>query len=167
LSKDILEAEVVKSTDELASMVGESNRVTPEEPLERDNSGSHDRKPDERESRLASGQTRVEESAVIINILCLMDVETQTYPTPGIIKKTRAVQMIMKAISPLCMVSATISTTWLRMVADLIVYVQVLLQRVTTSGGGSVVSDKIGLARAGAAHDEIGRLVIMRFRFCH
>jgi hypothetical protein len=50
LCKDILEAEVVKSTDELAGVVGEGKRVTPEEPLERDNSGSHDRKPDERES---------------------------------------------------------------------------------------------------------------------
>jgi hypothetical protein len=50
LSKYILEAEVVKSTNELAGVVGEGKRVTPEEPLERDNSGSHDRKPDERES---------------------------------------------------------------------------------------------------------------------
>jgi hypothetical protein len=101
-----------------------------------------------------------------------MDAETQTYPTPGIIKKTKAVQMMMKAISPLCVVSATILSIWLRRVAHLIVDVQVVLQRVTASGGRSVVWYEgdivsVGLARAGAAHDEIGRLVVMRFRFCH
>jgi hypothetical protein len=61
---------------------------------------------------------------------------------------------------------------WLRMVAHLIVDVQVVLQRVAASGGSSVVSDQrdivgVGLARAGAAHDEVGRLVVMRFRFWH
>jgi hypothetical protein len=74
LGKDVHEAEVVKSTDELAGLVGEGKRVAPEEPLERDNSGGHDGEPDEGQGRLASSQTRVEESAVVISILRSTDV---------------------------------------------------------------------------------------------
>lgn len=74
-------------------------------------------------------------------------------------------------MSPLCVVSVTISTVWLRLVAHLIVDVQVVVERVAASRAGSVVGDKrdivgVGLAGAGAAHDGIERLVIMRFRFC-
>ena len=58
------------------------------------------------------------------------------------------------------------------MLAHLIVDVQVVLQRVAAGCGVSVVGDKrdiVGgrLARAGAAHDEVRRLVVMRFWFCH
>jgi hypothetical protein len=74
--------------------VREGKRVAPEEPLEGHNCGGHDREPDERESRLASGQAGVEESAVVVSILCSRATK-HTYPTPGIIKKTKAVQMIM------------------------------------------------------------------------
>ena len=58
------------------------------------------------------------------------------------------------------------------MVTHLVEDVQVVLQRVAASGGSAIVGDKrdiVGarLARTGAAHDGVGRLVIMRFRFCH
>jgi len=74
-------------------------------------------------------------------------------------------------MSPLYVVSVTISTRKLRLVAHLVVDVQVVLERVAASGVGSVVSDKrdivgVRLARAGAAHDEIERLVVMGFRCC-
>ena len=48
LSQNIHETEVVKSTDEFAGLVGKGERVTPEEPLERDYSRGHDGEPDER-----------------------------------------------------------------------------------------------------------------------
>jgi hypothetical protein len=58
------------------------------------------------------------------------------------------------------------------MAAHLIEDVQVILQRVAASRGGAIVRDKrdvvgVRLARAGAAHDGVERLMIMWFRFCH
>lgn len=76
LSQNVHETKVVKSTDELAGLVGKCKRVTPEEPLERDYGRGHDGEPDEREGRLASGQAGVEESAVVISILRTMCVQS-------------------------------------------------------------------------------------------
>jgi hypothetical protein len=43
--------------------VGESKRVTPEEPLEGDDGGGHDGEPDQGQRRLSPSQTGIEETA--------------------------------------------------------------------------------------------------------
>jgi hypothetical protein len=44
-AEDIAEANVIERADELASIVAKGERIAPEEPLKRNNSRAHDRKP--------------------------------------------------------------------------------------------------------------------------
>ena len=62
-SQDISEADILKITKELTRSVGESKRVTPEEPLEGDDGGGHDGEPDQGQRRLSPSQTGIEETA--------------------------------------------------------------------------------------------------------
>jgi hypothetical protein len=50
--------------------VGESERVTPEKPLERDDGGGHDREPDQGQRRLSPSKTGIEEAAEGLSALC-------------------------------------------------------------------------------------------------
>ncbi len=61
--QQISETNILKVTQELARSVGESQRETPEEPLEGDDSCGHDREPDQGQCRLSPSKTRVEETA--------------------------------------------------------------------------------------------------------
>lgn len=57
LCQNILHTKVGQITDELSSSVGEGQRITPEEPLERNHTDGHDGQPYQRESRLATSET--------------------------------------------------------------------------------------------------------------
>jgi hypothetical protein len=61
-SESVTETNILQITDEFACGVRESKGVTPEEPLEGNDSRSHDGQPDEGQSRLAASQTRIEEA---------------------------------------------------------------------------------------------------------
>jgi hypothetical protein len=105
--QDVAEADVLKVTDVLAGRVREGQRIAPEEPLEGDDGGGHDGEPDEGEGGLAPCEARVEEaggkrdvSIVLLLHVCWVEKGTSTYPTPGIMRSTRAVEVIIQAISP-------------------------------------------------------------------
>lgn len=62
LAEDLHETEVAEVADVGAASVREGQRVAPEEPLEADDSNGHHGQPDERQRRLAPGETAVEET---------------------------------------------------------------------------------------------------------
>lgn len=82
--------------------MGESQRIAPEEPLKGDDSRRHNRQPYQRKSRLAPRETRVEEPVAMSKPTDDFGVGeiADPYPTPGIIRRTRAVAVIIQAISP-------------------------------------------------------------------
>ena len=53
---------IFQITNIFSSAVREGKRVTPEEPLERDYCGSHDGEPNQRQSRLSTSKTGIEET---------------------------------------------------------------------------------------------------------
>ena len=61
-SQDVEEADVAQIPDVAAGGMGKGEGIAPKEPLEGDDGRGHDRQPDQRQGRLASGQTRIEES---------------------------------------------------------------------------------------------------------
>jgi hypothetical protein len=69
--------------------------------LEGDDGCGHDGQPNERECRLAAGKAGVEEAAVC-QLRHLLRAARQGYPTPGIMSSTKAVDVIIQAISPDC-----------------------------------------------------------------
>lgn len=102
LGENVLESKVGEIADKFAGRVGESEGITPEEPLEGNDSGRHNRQPYQRKSRLATRKTRVEEPALKgkrAGIFGGGEV-ADPYPTPGIIRSTRAVEVIIQAMSP-------------------------------------------------------------------
>ena len=67
LSQDVHEAEVGQVSHEGPSGVGEGEGVAPEEPLEGDDAGGHDRQPYQRQCRLSARETRVEEAVEVVS----------------------------------------------------------------------------------------------------
>lgn len=61
-TKDVAEAKIFHVTEEFTRSVRECKGITPKEPLEGDQGRGCDGEPDKREGRLASGETRVEET---------------------------------------------------------------------------------------------------------
>jgi hypothetical protein len=97
-SEDVTKAKVFHVADKFAGSMREGEGVTPEEPLEGDQSGGCQGQPDEGEGRLAAGKTRVEESGMVSR--CMWTVgDVISYPTPGIMSNTKAVEVIIHAIS--------------------------------------------------------------------
>ena len=62
VTENLHETKVGEVTDEGAALMGEGERVTPEEPLKSDDRDRHERKQDQREGRLAPGKTAVEKA---------------------------------------------------------------------------------------------------------
>lgn len=103
-SQYIPESEVLQITNVCTSGVGEGQRVSPEEPLEGYDADGHDREPYQREGGLAASETGVEEAGLLVLFprRLINHTDFLTYPTPGIISKTSAVDVITQAISPDC-----------------------------------------------------------------
>jgi len=66
-SKHIFEAEVIQSTNKFSGLVRKGQRIAPEEPLEGDHCGGHNRQPKQRKSRLPPRQARVEKATTDVN----------------------------------------------------------------------------------------------------
>lgn len=62
LTEHLHQTKVGEVADEGASLVGEGERITPEEPLEADDRDGHERQQYQRESRLAPGKTAIEKA---------------------------------------------------------------------------------------------------------
>jgi hypothetical protein len=102
MGQHIAEPDIFQIAEELACSVGEGERETPEEPLEGDDRGCHDGEPDQGQRRLSPSQTGIEEAAEGLLAIVLQSPRFRvcTYPTPGIMSKTSAVDVIIQAMSP-------------------------------------------------------------------
>ena len=106
LREDISEADVLEITDIFASGMRKGEGVAPEEPLKRCHARRHHAEPNQRQGRFPPSQARVEKAVLNVSrlssaVLVSRDrVRWITYPTPGIMSRTRAVAASIHAISP-------------------------------------------------------------------
>jgi hypothetical protein len=102
-TENISEANVFQIADKFPPGVREGEGVAPEEPLEGDDGGGHDGEPYQGQGRLPPSETRIEESVHTPSAPVSLGIHVFrvcAYPTPGIMRSTRAVAVMSHAISP-------------------------------------------------------------------